>query len=589
MAHLVRLARSTRAHAVRVVVGTPGRSRGQSASASTLSARARPSRPTGGHRFSRRAWRRRGRKGQVAAVATMLGLLLVVTLLANYLATQLPAQMQVNDVNHAIAVADQIARLDSELQGASAVGAVGAVLSEPVSLGTSGVPPFSPSDGSSIGLGPQGSQLATSFHVTGPARYNPPSVGPAGGYATPCATHTTTTLTCSSSSSHIVWNFSSATPTSYSVTTSGGTYNVSFSASNSTIGATASSSAPLNMLVIGSNDTITLTISGSSTQVHITLIGNYDTVQFAAGSWSSSLVTIYGVGVHDAVDSTSMSASNSKLVATFFGSNDSVSLGTMSATSSYFNVYLNGFTPSSPASSCPVGNLAYNTDSVAVGTHSGSGTYNVTYNDSTVSGGTAPSPWTGTWGTASTSCPFYTTVALPQVSSGSVGGLFLVALRNTYTQPGVVAFDEGAVVLAQRNGIPLMLVPPEISYVSSDLTLWVPEFVGSSGGGVGTEVGTGTAEVAMRLVSLLNVSLPASGYNLSGTTSIAVTTPFAAAWFSALNATASPLTGHVVCAPKTSVACVGPFSMALPLATVYVNVTASALNLQVATFTVTVG
>ena len=51
-----------------------------------------------------RNWRRRGRRGQVAAVATLLGLLLVVTFIANFLTTVVPNQMQVNDLNHEVTV-----------------------------------------------------------------------------------------------------------------------------------------------------------------------------------------------------------------------------------------------------------------------------------------------------------------------------------------------------------------------------------------------------------------------------------------------------------------------------------------------------
>lgn len=513
----------------------------------------------------------------------MLGLLLVVTMLANYLATQLPAQMQVNDTNHDLLVENQVARLAKAVQDAAQVRAVGAVLSQPVSLGSMGDPPFAPADGASIGPVLQGSEVSASFKVTGGATYDPPSVGSAGGTTKgDSCTTSSTSLTCSGSAK-VVWNFTSATPTSISITTSGGPYYINTSASNSTISVTASSAAPVYMIVLGSNDTITFTISGTSTVVHLVLVGSYDTVEFAASGWTSSTVTIYAVGNHDTVSSASMSASSSQLVTTFFGSNDSVSLGTVSATNSAFNVYLNGFVPSKPSSSCPVDNLAYSTDSVSVGTHSG-GTYNVTYNDTTVTTGSAPSGWTATFGTSTISCPFYATVTLSQKSSGTVGASFVVSLKNTYGPAAVVAFDQGAVVVAQRNGIPLMVVDPSIGYTAANqsLSLWVPEFLGN----VGTEVGVGTAELSVRLVSLLNVHLPSAGFNLSGPTSIAVTTPFAEAWYSYLNGPTSPLQGDVVCVPSTSSACAGPFSLNGPLGTVYVNVTAKALSMQIATYSI---
>jgi hypothetical protein len=93
-----------------------------------------------------RNWRRRGRRAQVAAVATLLGLLLVVTFIANYLSTQLPNQMLQNDLNHEITVENQLGRFDALLQAVSAAHAVGAQVTQPLSLGSAGVPPFAAPD-----------------------------------------------------------------------------------------------------------------------------------------------------------------------------------------------------------------------------------------------------------------------------------------------------------------------------------------------------------------------------------------------------------------------------------------------------------
>lgn len=277
-------------------------------------------------------------------MATILGLLLVVTMVANYLGTQLPAQMQVNDANHALAVENQVERLATTLQGVAATGKVGAVVSQPVSLGSVGAPPFAAPDGASIGPGVSGSQVTESYTVSG-------------------------------------------------------------------------------------------------------------------------------------------------------------------------------------------------------------------------------------------------VVTVPQKSSGGGGASFVVDLRNTYTPKAVVAFDQGAVIYAQPSGLPLMLVGPAISFSGGELSVWVPQFLGT----VGTEVGVGTAELSARLVSLLNLSLPLDGFSLSGKVSIAVTTPYAAAWESYFTQPTSTLASDVTCAPKLSVACSGPFNLNGPLGTVYVNVTAKALSIQTATFALTVG
>ena len=508
----------------------------------------------------------------------------MVTVVANYLTTQLPAQMRVNDANHALTVENQVSRLAGSLRALAADALVGSVLTQPVSLGSMGAPPFAGSDGSVIGPGASGSSLGVSFTVTGGATYAPPVVGPAGGaHYGSCSTQSSTALTCSASSK-VVWNFSAGGPTSFSMTTSGGPYYVNTSASNSTLGVTASSSLTLYLLVVGSNDTVTLTMSASGNAVHIIMVGDHDTVSVASGSLSSTTLTVYFVGRYDLLSSSSLSASNSKIFVTAFGSYDNTSFGTVSASNSFFNVYLNGFTPSSPAATCPIGNLAYTTDSVSVGTHSG-GTYNVTFNDTTVTSGSAPSPWTPTFGTPSISCPFYGTVTMPFKPSGVVGASLVVDLKNTYAPQALVAFDQGAVLYAQPSGLPVMLVGPALNLSGGRLSLWIPEFVNS----VGTRVGVGTAELSVRLVGLLNLSLPASGFSVSGVTSIAVTTPFAAAWTTFLNAPGSSLAGDAVCAPARSTACSGPFALNGPLGTVYLNVTASALALEVATYSVTLG
>jgi len=538
-------------------------------------------------RFVRRAWSRRGRRGQVAAVSTVLGLLLVVTVLGNYLTTQLPAQMATNDANHVLEVENQVARLAGSMASAINPSTIGRVLVQPISLGTVGAPPFARPDGAVIGPGSQGGGITDSFTVTGGSGYAPPAAGPAGGATYPaCSTQTSTTLVCTTSKL-VVWNFSSSSPTSFSVTTSGGPYYINFSTSGSLISYTASSSAPDSILIVGNNDTLTITMAGTSDVLRIVILGNNDVVTFAAGSWTTSTVTILIVGNFDTVNTGTNSMTSSALVVTSYGSHDVVSLGTTSLSSSSIRAYFNGFAAGNPSATCPVDNLAASTDTVYTnGSTSVSGTssFTVTWNDTSVNSGTAPpSPWSGTYGEpASFACPFYTTVTIPQRSSGSAGASLVVYLRNTYTPGGEVGFDQGAVLYAQSNGMPLMLVNPSISFVGGTLSVWEPEFLGT----VGTEAGIGTAELSVRLVSLMSVNLPAAGYSLSGATSLVVKTPFASAWMSYFNGTSS-LAGHAVCVPVRSSACTGHFSFNGPLATVYLNVTARALSIQVASYALT--
>jgi len=132
-------------------------------------------------RAARRSWRRRSRRAQVSAVATILGLLLVVTFIANYLSTTLPNTMGQNDLQHELAVENQVAQLSARVQATAVAGAFGAQVTQPVSLGSQGAPPFAAPDGASLtalssaanttGNRPQSS---VSFQLLGPSSVQVP-------------------------------------------------------------------------------------------------------------------------------------------------------------------------------------------------------------------------------------------------------------------------------------------------------------------------------------------------------------------------------------------------------------------------------
>ncbi|MGA8664379.1 MAG: hypothetical protein WB809_04845 [Thermoplasmata archaeon] len=114
----------------------------------------------------------------MAAVATLLGLLLIVSFIANYLSTQLPNQMAVNDLNHNLLVQNQLARLDALLESASSTYATGAQLTQPVSLGSDAVPPFAPADSSYTGNTVNGTSAWINYTTTTFASHTPlPLVG----------------------------------------------------------------------------------------------------------------------------------------------------------------------------------------------------------------------------------------------------------------------------------------------------------------------------------------------------------------------------------------------------------------------------
>jgi hypothetical protein len=106
----------------------------------------------------------------------------------------------------------------------------------------------------------------------------------------------------------------------------------------------------------------------------------------------------------------------------------------------------------------------------------------------------------------------------------------LVNLRNTYASPVEVAYEQGAVIIAQPAGYPTIVDPPDLSYASGVLSLWEPNFVVPSA--VASEAGISTALVGLRLISGSSLTFPGSGWSLNASVPVKLVyhTPFAYAW-----------------------------------------------------------
>ncbi len=144
-------------------------------------------------------------------------------------------------------------------------------------------------------------------------------------------------------------------------------------------------------------------------------------------------------------------------------------------------------------------------------------------------------------------CPFVTQVILPVPTGGAPRSASLVVqLRNTYVPSAEVALDQGAVVYAQPGAIPVFVVPPPISYASGVLSVFVPQFAGS----LGTEAGSGTADVLLRLLSVQQIQIPSSGFYLENLTKVTVTvvSQYVAAWYAYFQSVPA-LTPYVTCSP----------------------------------------
>lgn len=533
-----------------------------------------------------RAWRRRGRRAQVAAVATILGLLLVVTFIATYLSTTLPNQMQVNDLNHDLQVENQLGQLSAALQAATGVGAIGAQISQPITLGSAGAPPFAGQDSAYTSALPQGSGISVQYTVLGQLAYFPPPGYPAGGSATGC-TAAATTLTCSTAGYSPHLNMS-ANATVYTLTfSSSGFAALNVSTNSSTISLSASGSQTLYLQLIGNSNTLAVTDSSTGAEA-IALFGNHDAVTLA--STGSGLNVFYVYGSFDTI-TVSQHTSTGGMRVVVYGANDKVVFPAVTSTP-VLAVYLTGFNATNPVSSlCPYANLS-STDSVT-GFSSTTATLKETLNNSVgyYNNQTAGTGWTVTYqNVPRTTCPYFATAHVNVKAGGVPGAAFAVHLRNTYAPVAEVAFDQGAIVYVQTGGTPTMYEAPLLQLKElntthgsttyhniTQATLWIPEFLGQIPG----ESGVLTADFSFRLLGVQTVAVSnTTGLATSTPVVFTITTPYAGAWLQFINAHNWPFTA--TCAPvfpATSTACTGPYSDSTGLATVSFSIASSGLSL----------
>ncbi len=527
-----------------------------------------------------RRWRLRGRRAQVSAVATILGLLLVVTFVANYLTTTLPNQMQVNDLNHELAVENQVGRVGAILESASAASALGAQLSQPISLGSSGDPPFANPDSGQIGSGNASGSLGVTYSVLGPLGYAPPvSGGPAGGHlcAVTCSGTATSVSIVGSSSNY--WNMTGNSLVFTASVTGSGFTSLNLTANSSTLTVSGTGSGGNHWEVLGSHDTISMSNVGSGV-TNISVIGNYD--QLALTTTGSSPITVWIYGSDDSVTFPSTTGSQFVKVI-FFGTYDTFSAPTATGSQS-FAVRFNGFSATSPTSSlCPYANLS-STDAVTGFNMTGSGGLSETLNNvvgySATGTGSGSCVGNGTcWSIAhqsvtSFACPFFSQSTVPIAFGGEPAGIFSVQLTNAYIPSAAVGYDLGAVTFAQEGGYPIMVSPPDLAYTGRTLSLWIPQFQGS----VGSTSGIGTVDLNFRLLSVDTFGVPGGGYSLpsSGDITLTVVSPYAQAWYTYFQTSASFHGLVVTCTPAS--VCSQPFQIPEPLGTVTLTIPISGLT-----------
>ena len=507
------------------------------------------------------------------------------TFIANYLATTLPNQMAVNDLDHDLQVENQLGHFAQALQAVSAGALVGATLSQPVSLGSVGAPPFANPDGGSISPIRNTTGAAMNFGVVS-SQYYPPGGWAAGGTytsgcgQTPLPPKAAMNITCTGSGNQVHYNFNNCPSGCTLSDTAAGKFwgNYSVNSSIIQISQTGGSNGYEHIVLVGAYDSLTLTGAGGGGDIlNVTLVGNYDTLSISDSSQAT--VRILLVGLHDSVTFAASGTSNS-LVLSGWGAYDSY---TTSSGSGTFRVYYTGFDPTAPTNPiCPYGVLSQ-TDTVSGGSGGGR---TATYNDTLPPPTQRAAGWTYVGGTGQSICIFFP--SFPGNAGRSVpGASLLVQLHNTYAPSAEVVFDEGAVVYAQPGGYPILIDQPPISFSYGIASVWVPAFLHPGAG----ETGIGTAMVSTHLVSVQRYMFPGGGWALNPGQNVTLvyTTPYGSAWYaSSFAISLRQAGGSVTCTPLASTACTGPYEPTNGLATIQIRLPATMLTLNVATFAVTI-
>ena len=496
----------------------------------------------------------RARKGQVAAVATIFGLLLVVTFVSNYLVAQLPGQLTNAEFNHVIQVENQLSRLQATILAQAANPGFGVALSAPVTLGSAAVPPFGPPAAGQVG--PEIGQIRTTSNyvvsqvVSAEPRWNFGSSCISGG-----AGH------CSGNGNIDTWNVTNTNNSAFTITVNGNRNSLGYN-------------------ITGNNDTVNIAWTGGDTGFVAFIING------------SNNIINYNKGGSDTTTPTAAFL--------FYGQNDVFNFNPSGSHSSKGGMTVYVSFVGSWNLICPYGNLS-NTDKVGTLSAGGSN-LNLTvvwWNALGYVSGPRSQTYPGGGGNNETihwwnqSSPIGCAFTRQYASSYQTlyGSGVLVRLYNRYLPQTDVVYDQGAVIESQLGGIPQMVSGPSLSYspipAGFKATLTLVNLVGS----MATETGLTTAAISTHVVSVSTVQLD-TGFGsarLGSLTYLNVTTAYPAAWlqFFAGYPGLVPGGAHCSSAPAYS----APYSCLAPppggLSTISAGLFAQQLSLT--TITVQVG
>lgn len=457
--------------------------------------------------------RHRSQRAQVSALVTLFGLLLVVSFIANYVLAQLPGQMEEIEFEHEVQVENQLGYLQAEILAEARNPGIPLTLASPVTLGSQSLPPFGQPTTGAITSEPLLVQTVSSVRLS-QVYYTYPTwnVGAAclaggGGH-------------CASAGNVNYYNESNQNNTNFTVQVNGNSNSLVYNLS-------------------GSNDSLTITWNGKDAGfVEVIINGSYDSVSFNKGGSD----TIASISYFD-----------------FFGQHDTFSYNPSGSHASHGAQSVNVAFVGQLGPVCPAANLS-STDNIASFSSGGSNiNVNVTWwnaagyitapHTTAYPGGAIPTEEI-TWQNRSgfVACAFTRTYGSTYYEQ--FGGGIDVKLNNRYSPAADVVYDQGAVILAQQDGTPVMVSPPRIvttivnGGIAANITL--VNMIGN----LSAEGGVTTAAVTSQVLAVSSyVVQPAAGLFLGGQFFLNITTYYPAAWANYFTSFPQAFPGGSSCIP----------------------------------------
>ncbi len=438
---------------------------------------------------------RRARAGQVAAVATVFGLLLVVSFLSTFVLESLPGQMAALEDQHILQVENQLARLQATILAEANNPSISMSLASPVTLGSQAQPPFgAPSQGT---IQPEGVGVKTlTKYFVSKVAYSPP----AWNFGSNCLTNGSGK--CSSNGNIDTWNVTDANNSHFTLTVNGNSNSVAYN-------------------ITGNNDTITIDWTGGDTGfVRFTINGSNDQVIYNKGGSDSTFPIAQFF---------------------YFGQNDTFSFNPAGSHAVKGGMTLFIEFVGSLGRICPEANLS-SSDRVGSLASGGSnlnmtvvwwnsvgyvsGPHTVTYPGG--SGANETLTWLNQTGVVA--CAF-SAVASSTYTTQYQSGID-VHLLNRYAPVTDVAYDQGAVILDQQGGLPIMVSPPSITWKTNPNGLTAAVTLVNLIGNYSASGGITTSAVLTRVLAVASFSIVngQTAFYLTSPLYLNVTTPYPSAW-----------------------------------------------------------